>query len=134
MRRTERGSATVETLLLAPVLVGLVLFAVFAGRAGETLAQVRHAADQGARASVRVRAAWREQVAREAALAALAASGRACRRADVLTTVLREDDPEVVRVRVACEIDREGLSLLSPSPRVVEAESSEVVDRWLGDE
>jgi hypothetical protein len=35
---------------------------------------------------------------------------------------------------VACEIDREGLSLLSPSPRVVEAESSEVVDRWLGDE
>lgn len=130
----DPGSVTVETLLLAPVLVVLTLFAVFAGRAGETLAQVRHAADQAARSGVVVRAAARHEAAREAALAALAASGRGCRSASVDVALLREGDVEVLAVRVACEVERRGLDLLAPSPRVIVAESREVVDRWRAEE
>ena len=45
---TDRGSATVELVLIAPVLVVLALFVVLAGRSGEALRQVQHAADHGA--------------------------------------------------------------------------------------
>ncbi len=134
MRRADRGSVTVETLLLTPVLMALVFFAVFAGRAGETLAQVRHAADQGARAGVRGRAALRESVARDAALAALAASGRSCRETSIGIRVARDGGLEILHVSVACAIDRTGLALLDPSARLVVAESSEVVDRWRAEE
>ena len=48
--KTERGSLTVELVLLAPVLMAMVLFGVHAGRLGEAKIQVQHAADQGARA------------------------------------------------------------------------------------
>lgn len=134
MRRTDGGSVTVETVLLTPVLVALVLLAVLAGRSAETLAQVRHAADQGARAGVRVRAALRESVARNAVIGALAASGRACRDAVVDASLERGGDLEVLRVRVSCTVDRAGLALLGPSSRVVAVESSEVVDRWRAEE
>lgn len=48
---TERGSVSVELVLLTPLLMVLVLFGVYAGRASEALIQVRHAADQAARAA-----------------------------------------------------------------------------------
>jgi Flp pilus assembly protein TadG len=49
--RFETGSASVELVLLTPVLMILVLLVVLAGRSGEVLLQVKHAADQGARAA-----------------------------------------------------------------------------------
>ena len=38
--KTERGSLTVELVLLAPVLMAMVLFGVHAGRLGEAKIQV----------------------------------------------------------------------------------------------
>ena len=47
----ERGSVTVELVILTPLLMLLVLFGIYAGRASEAVIQVRHAADQAARAA-----------------------------------------------------------------------------------
>ena len=47
--KTDSGSVTVEMVLLAPVLMVLILFGVYSGRASESLTQVRSAADQAAR-------------------------------------------------------------------------------------
>src|SRR4051794_35132473 len=47
----DRGSVTVELVILAPVLVILMLFVVFVGRASGATEQIRHAADEGARAA-----------------------------------------------------------------------------------
>ena len=48
---SQRGSVTVELVLLTPLLMILVLFGIYAGRASEALIQVRNAADQAARAA-----------------------------------------------------------------------------------
>ena len=50
-KRSDTGSVSTELVLLAPALVLMVLLIVLAGRAGQTVEQVRHAADQGARAA-----------------------------------------------------------------------------------
>ena len=47
--KTHSGSVTVEMVLLTPVLMVLILFGVYSGRASESSIQVRHAADQAAR-------------------------------------------------------------------------------------
>ena len=47
--KTDSGSVTVEMVLLTPVLMVLILFGVYSGRASESFAQVRSAADQAAR-------------------------------------------------------------------------------------
>ena len=55
--RFETGSASVELVLLTPLLMILVLLVVLAGRSGEVLLQVKHAADQGARQHQSLRSA-----------------------------------------------------------------------------
>ena len=45
--KREEGSVTVELVLLAPILMTLMLFVVYAGRGAEVLTQIQHAADQG---------------------------------------------------------------------------------------
>ena len=51
IRRAERGSMTVEFVLLAPLLIGLMLFLFFAGRVVEAHGQVDGAARDAARAA-----------------------------------------------------------------------------------
>ena len=99
--KTDRGSATVELVLLAPVLVVLALFVVYAGRGAEALTQVRHSADQGARAASLVRVSRMETVGSAAVLA-----------------------------EVECVVNKTGLGLIGLSERVVTAQSIEVIDRW----
>jgi Flp pilus assembly protein TadG len=50
-RRAERGSMTVEFVVLAPLLIGLMLFLLFAGRVVEAHGQVDGAARDAARAA-----------------------------------------------------------------------------------
>ncbi|MEY3339294.1 MAG: hypothetical protein RL575_387, partial [Actinomycetota bacterium] len=52
--KTDSGSVTVEMVLLAPVLMVLILFGIYSGRASESLTQVRSAADQAARGASKV--------------------------------------------------------------------------------
>jgi hypothetical protein len=129
-RRVDRGSVTVELVVLAPVLVVLALFVLYAGRSGEALLQLRHAADQGARAASMVAPERMVGVGRSAALADLARNGVSCVNA-VVNVAVDDDSPvHSVLVEVECEVRRRGLDLLGASRRVLYASSIEVIDLW----
>jgi len=128
--KTERGSATVELVLLTPVLMMLALFVVIAGRAGESQIQVHHAADQAARAASMVSPAAMQQAAESAAFGDLANNGVACIKAEVTVSFDDSQTSHSVTVSVECVVNRDGLDLLGLSERRVKANSTEVIDRW----
>ena len=126
--RDDTGSATVELVLLTPVLMTLALFVLLAGRSGEALRQVQHAADQGARAGSQASATRRDDVAHAAADSDLRAVGRACRDKSIDVQQTRIGGLDAVKVTVSCRIEHAGLHLLGLSSRIVSAESIEVID------
>ena len=126
----ERGSATVETVILAPVLLALVLFVVYAGRSTQAMAQIRHAADQGARAASMVRQERMSEVGRKAVFDDLRNNGNPCSNVLVNVAIDNDSSEKTVLVEIECEIARGGLQLLSPNRRTIEAKSIEVIDVW----
>lgn len=128
--RSDRGSVSVEAVLLAPVLVAIALFVVHLGRIGAANTRLVAAADHAARAASLVHPRTMEGVARNAALENLLRNGLSCESVTVDVMVPRTLEPRIVQVELACVLDRSGLALLAPLPRRLEASSSEVVDRW----
>lgn len=126
----ERGSATVETVVLVPMLIALVLFAVYAGRSTQAMSQIRHAADQGARAASLVRTSRMKDVGQRAVMESLRDNGSPCAAVLVNVAVDTESAVHAVLVEVECEISIVGLELLELGKRTIEAESVEVVDVW----
>jgi Flp pilus assembly protein TadG len=120
----------VETVVLVPVLVALVLFAVYAGRSTQAMGQIRHAADQGARAASLVRVSRMQQVGRQAVLENLTENGSPCTNVMVNVAVDTESSSRAVLVEVECEVSLAGLELLNLGRRTIEAESVEVIDVW----
>lgn len=131
-KRSDTGSVSTELVLLAPALVLMVLLIVLAGRAGQTVEQVRHAADQGARAASLVSRPAMAAAARRAALDDLAASGVLCTGASVVTTTGGASAPAVT-VTVTCRVPVDGLAPLAASGQVVTASSTEAIDRYRGE-
>ena len=119
-----------ETVVLAPVLVALLLFAVYAGRSTQAMGQIRHAADQGARAASLVRVSRMQQVGRQAVLENLTENGSPCTNIMVNVAVDTESSSRAVLVEVECEVSLVGLELLNLGRRTIEAESVEVIDVW----
>jgi len=128
--KTQSGSVTVEMVLLAPVLMLLILFGVYASRASESLVQVRHAADQAARSASKVSRGRVQSVANDVANRTLNNSGTSCVDFAVSTAVIDQSSNSAVRVKVECTIKTQGLALLGVSERRVSATSTEVLDRW----
>ena len=128
--KTQSGSVAVEMVLLAPVLMLLILFGVYASRASESLIQVRHAADQAARSASKVSRGRVQSVANDVANRTLNNSGTSCVDFAVSTTVIDQGSNSAVRVKVECTIKTQGLALLGVSERRVSATSTEVLDRW----
>ena len=128
--KTQSGSVTVEMVLLAPVLMLLILFGVYASRASESLVQVRHAADQAARSASKVSRGRVQSVANDVASRTLNNSGTSCIDFAVSTAVIEQGNNSAVRVKVECTIKTQGLVLLGVSERQVSATSTEVIDRW----
>jgi Flp pilus assembly protein TadG len=128
--KTQSGSVAVEMVLLAPVLMLLILFGVYASRASESLVQVRHAADQAARSASKVSRGRVQSVANDVANRTLNNSGTSCVDFAVSTTVIDQGSNSAVRVKVECTIKTQGLALLGVSERRVSATSTEVLDRW----
>ena len=131
--RRESGSVAMELVLLTPVLVVLLLFVVFAGRAGEGMSELRHAADQGARAASQASRSRMERVARAAVLTDLRSSGLSC--VDPLVSLSTSNFPEgsFVTVSVTCHVSEEGLGLLRAGRRTMRATSTEIIDRFRSD-
>ena len=128
--KTQSGSVTVEMVLLAPVLMLLILFGVYASRASESLVQVRHAADQAARSASKVSRGRVQSVANDVANRTLNNSGTSCVDFAVSTAVIDQGSNSAVRVKVECTIKTQGLAPLGVSERRVSATSTEVLDRW----
>ncbi|MFI5593684.1 TadE/TadG family type IV pilus assembly protein [Amycolatopsis sp. NPDC051758] len=126
----ERGSVTVEAVLLTPLLVMLLVFvAVVVHRGVDARLRLDDAAHQAARAATLQRSAPAAvTAAQRTARAALAHAGVACR--DVLTTMSGSLDPAgTVTVRVRCTVDLgQALVLAVPAARTLESSASEVVD------
>jgi Flp pilus assembly protein TadG len=128
--RSDRGSATVELVILAPVLVVLMLLVVFVGRSGGALEQVRHAADAGARAASLVARPSMDAAATQAVTRDLNANGSNCASTSVAVSFLDASDVDSVTVTVSCQTNTAGTSLLGASARTLSASSTEVIDRY----
>jgi Flp pilus assembly protein TadG len=130
----EAGSVAVETAIMAPALVFLLLLVVFAGRVAQADGDVRRAAAAAARAaSLRQTPADAATSAREAAGANLAANGVGCGRleTDVDTSNFTAGGTVAVTVRcIASMADVSGLGV--PGQRTFTARSIEVIDRYRG--
>lgn len=126
----SRGSASVEMVLLAPLLIVVTLFVVYLGRAGGGAQQVRHAADVAARSASVVRSSRMQTQAAAAAQHDLVANGVNCSSVEVTTNVVESAAASSVTVTVSCVINQSGLSLLGTSSRTVTATSTEVIDRY----
>lgn len=131
--RKDRGSVTVEVVLLAPTLLVLLLFVLHLGRWSSAEARLRTAVDHAARAASLVHPSRMSAAARNATLDNMMATGLTCEHFAVAVTILHRSDPRVVEVAVECEVARDGLDALRMTPRRLSAASSEVVDRWRAD-
>jgi uncharacterized membrane protein len=129
-RTVDAGSVSVEAVLLAPVLVLLILLVVHVGRLGAAHTRLVAAADHAARAASLVQPRAMNEAARTVALDNMLQNGLACESVVVEVNRVQGIDPVVVQVDLRCVLNRGGLSLLAPVPRVLSATSSEVVDRW----
>ena len=106
----------------------LVLFIVVAGRSGEALQQVKHAADQGARAASVAEQSRRAARGSSAALKDLQTSGVSCTSQQVDVRNIVHNNFRAVSVTVSCRVNHSGLALLSLGSRTVTAQSVEVLD------
>ncbi len=130
MRSRSRGSATVEVVLLAPVLVVVALLVVHAGRFSDAHLRVQHAADVAARAASQVRESSMVSTAENSALAEMMLNGVPCRDISVGVRRMRDTHNGFVEVTVSCFHNVEGLGALGVRSTPVSATSREVVDRY----
>lgn len=132
--RIERGSASVELVILAPVLLTLALLVVYFGRYTAAMQTTQQAADHGARSASRTSFSKMHNVGSASAVDYLDRSRSGCRDVRVNVAVDRDSPRPSVLVEVECYIDQSGLSILGLFPRRVHAESVEVVDIWRAEE
>lgn len=127
-RSPERGSTVVESVLVVPVLVILVLFVVHAGRVSAVRHKVEHAAATAARAASLVSAERQRDAATIAARADLVEANVRCRDLAVRIERRRESGRDTVRASVSCTTDRAGLALLRAGAVRLTGASTEVID------
>ena len=132
---SESGSVAVETAVIAPALVALLLLVVFAGRVSQAEAAVRRAASEGARAaSLEYFEDAAEAAASDRVAANLQTNGVVCGEltTDVDTSQLVPGGR--VSVTVTCVADMADVALLGvPGQRTFMATSIEIIDRYRGD-
>lgn len=128
--RRERGSVTVEAVLLAPVLVLFVTFVVAAGRYGQAATTVRKAADTAAREASLVATGRMRSAATARVQAELERATEWCAGGVSELRLTEQRGVSRVTVRVTCTVNRRGLLSVLPVPRNVTAVSTEVIDAY----
>ena len=131
----QRGAVSTELALLAPLLIGFMLFVVFAGRVAQAEGDVANAAQEAARAASLVgtpRAAT--EAAIETAAANIAEGAVACRRLEVSVDTSGFAAGGQVAVTVTCEASFADIAMLSvPGSRTFAATAVEVIDTFRAD-
>ncbi len=134
-RSGDRGSVAVETAVVAPALIILLLLVVFAGRVSQAEAAVQRAASEASRAaSLEFDAAAATEAAQSTVAANLASSQVVCSNLETDIDVTGLAPGGRVSVTVRCEAPMSDLALLGvPGQRTMSATSIEVVDRYRAD-
>lgn len=135
--RGERGLATIELVLMTPVLFLVLSFLVVAGRLTTVRGDVAAAARDAARAASR--AATFEQAAQDATATAEASLGG--RDVTCRDLAVELEDPSAFRaggtvaVRVSCGVSLTDVAIPGlPGERTIEHRSVEVIDVYRGGE
>ena len=131
-RRSEAGSAAVELTLLTPVLIGLLLFLVAAGRAATSRSQLEAAARDAARAAANARTApAAERAAIAAAQATIIEGGVACQR---LTVSIEGSDLRPggsAYAQLSCQVSYAGLTGIGlPGSRTISVQFRAPIDTF----
>lgn len=129
-RPCERGSIVVETVLLVPVLLVLLLLTVHAYRITETAARVQRAADVAARVASQSGSDEMLRRGSGAGVRELRTASRVC--GDMHVTVSKSDFGgfQAVTATASCIPRLDGLGMLSLVSRVVKRSSTEVIDYY----
>lgn len=129
----DRGSVTVELVLLAPVLVLMLWFLVYCGRLSETRLSIEDAAHQAARAASQERSAGAAAAdARTTAAAALRDAGITCRALSVDTDGSIRPGASL-RAQLTCSVGLQDLAGLHvPGAVTLTARFSSPVDTYRG--
>ena len=123
----NRGSATVELVLVAPLFVLVLVFVTGLGRMIDVRTAVRNAAESAARASSLVAEQRMSTVGSTTALGALAGH-QSCLHPHVSVSYLSASSPRMVTVIVTCTVEMSGVGSVLPIPSFVSYASSEVID------
>jgi Flp pilus assembly protein TadG len=131
-RGDERGSVTVELVLVTPLLILLLLFVVALGRVASARIDVNGAAAQAARAASIARDPESATNAAQAtATAALAGDHVTCANLQVATDTGGFGAGGTVAVTVTCNVDLADLAgLRLPASTAISARSVSVVDTY----
>jgi Flp pilus assembly protein TadG len=126
----DQGSATIEMVLLSPVVMFLVLCVVFLGHRADATLKVQHAADIAARTA--------SMYAKEkmASVAAVSASNDLLHHHQDCATIVTHlvagtfGALRTVSVNVNCREKSQHATWLGIAPRTITASSTEVVDAY----
>lgn len=132
--RTERGSASVELVLLTPVLVGMLCLVAAFGRVQNAHADIDAAARDAARAASIERTPMAARLAGErAAVAGLNAEGYRCDPLVVAVDTAGFAAGATVNVTAACTLRLSEVTGMGiPAAATLTARFSEPVDRFRG--
>ena len=132
--RSDDGSIAVETAVVAPVLLVLMLLVVYAGRAAQADADVRSAAARASRAAATMGdPTSATDVAEATAAANLGTAGVECRSLDTTVDTAHFGAGGSVTVTVRCELATGDIALLAvPGTRWSVAASTHPIDLHRG--
>lgn len=128
----ETGSVAVETAIIAPALVFLLLLVVFAGKVSEAEGNVARAASEAARAaSLRQHPGDAAEDAERVAKENLTASGVPCIALEVRLDISDFGPGGTVRVDLRCVASMSDVASLGvPGQRTFSATAVEVIDTF----
>ena len=132
--RDETATVTVETAIVAPVLLMLVLVVVFAGRAARIDGEVTMAATQAARAaSLAPDPLAADEASRAVVATNLADAGIACTELRVDTDTVSFAPGGHVEVTASCLVANDDIALaIVPGVRWSAATAVQPIDRYRG--
>lgn len=133
--RRDQGALSTELAVLVPILIGLMLFVVYAGRTVKAESDVSHAVYEAARAASMAGNPVRAEQAAVAAVAFNIKEGVvACRTLDVSVDTTSFAPGGFVSVEVTCVADLSDLAMLSvPGSHTFSGTAVEVVDSYRAD-
>jgi Flp pilus assembly protein TadG len=130
--RNDRGTASIELVLIAPLLITILVFVIGLGRMAYSSQQVNAAAADAARAaSLERNTSLSAAAAEHAARASLGNQGLSCRGLDVVANLSSYQPGGQVSVTVTCVADLSDVAMAGfPGTRTFTATSTVPIERW----